>query len=377
MKQYCLLFLTAGSLFCQTTGTTLPTNCIAGQIFTKTNAPAGQNLYVALTTGQPCPGWTVQGGSGGVGAANAVQATNGSGAFVDSGCTATAGQITCPSGFVSTSSSPTLITMNYGTPPATPAAGKVAVYADSTNTGLSAKDPAGVVTRTIKPTDCTSTGAVQKLNPDGTVGCVAVGGAGGYSTVQDEGTPLTQRGTINFIGAGVSCADNAGGTKTDCTITGGGPGGGTAGTVYTQSFTSQTSVALTHNMALTPATAFTAQCFDGSGNLIVPANIIATSSNTVTATFGSAQTGSCTINAGGGSHFYSATMASGTTWTVAGTTHLLGTCDLDVLAWDAATGMRHKVTPADIACDDTAGAFTVTVTFGAAQAGRLVLIAAK
>jgi hypothetical protein len=45
-----------------------------------------------------------------------------------------------------------------------------------------------------------------------------------YQTVQDEGTPLTQRAAINFTGAGVSCADNAGSSRTDCTITGGGGG---------------------------------------------------------------------------------------------------------------------------------------------------------
>lgn len=43
-----------------------------------------------------------------------------------------------------------------------------------------------------------------------------------YQTVQDEGGGLTQRATINFIGAGVTCADNAGSTRTDCTIPGGG-----------------------------------------------------------------------------------------------------------------------------------------------------------
>ena len=47
------------------------------------------------------------------------------------------------------------------------------------------------------------------------------------------------------------------------------------------------------------------------------------------------------------------------------------------LTWDASSGARHKIVPADVACDDTAGAYTVTVTFGAAQAGRLVLVAAK
>jgi hypothetical protein len=45
---------------------------------------------------------------------------------------------------------------------------------------------------------------------------------GGYGTVEDEGTPLTQRSTINFTGAGVSVADA--GSKTVVTISGGGGG---------------------------------------------------------------------------------------------------------------------------------------------------------
>jgi hypothetical protein len=44
---------------------------------------------------------------------------------------------------------------------------------------------------------------------------------GGYATVQDEGGALTARTVINFTGAGVTCADNAGSTRTDCTIPGG------------------------------------------------------------------------------------------------------------------------------------------------------------
>lgn len=39
-----------------------------------------------------------------------------------------------------------------------------------------------------------------------------------YQTVQDEGSALTQRGILNFIGAGVACVDGT--TKTNCTIPG-------------------------------------------------------------------------------------------------------------------------------------------------------------
>jgi hypothetical protein len=55
------------------------------------------------------------------------------------------------------------------------------------------------------------------------------GGGGGYATVQDEAVSLTARTTLNFTGAGVACVDNAGATRTDCTIAGGGGGGGNWG----------------------------------------------------------------------------------------------------------------------------------------------------
>lgn len=47
---------------------------------------------------------------------------------------------------------------------------------------------------------------------------VALGAGGGYDTIEDETTPLTQRTSLNFAGAGVSCADDT--TKTTCTISG-------------------------------------------------------------------------------------------------------------------------------------------------------------
>jgi hypothetical protein len=44
-------------------------------------------------------------------------------------------------------------------------------------------------------------------------------GGGGYATVQEEGTSVTQRSTLNFIGSAITCIDNV--SKTECTIAGG------------------------------------------------------------------------------------------------------------------------------------------------------------
>jgi hypothetical protein len=48
----------------------------------------------------------------------------------------------------------------------------------------------------------------------------ALSGSGGYNLIKDETTSLTVRTTLAFLGAGVSCADNA--SQTECTISGGG-----------------------------------------------------------------------------------------------------------------------------------------------------------
>lgn len=63
-----------------------------------------------------------------------------------------------------------------------------------------------------------------------------------YQFVQQSGADLPQRRKLNLTGTGVSCADNAGGLSTDCTISGGTGGGAapiasatTSGTVKTDS----------------------------------------------------------------------------------------------------------------------------------------------
>lgn len=53
---------------------------------------------------------------------------------------------------------------------------------------------------------------------------VTGGGASAYDQIQDEGMNLTQFSTINFTGAGITCVDGM--SKTDCDVPGGGGGGG-------------------------------------------------------------------------------------------------------------------------------------------------------
>ncbi|HXG32189.1 MAG TPA: hypothetical protein VNJ11_02405 [Bryobacteraceae bacterium] len=54
-----------------------------------------------------------------------------------------------------------------------------------------------------------------------TISATGSGGGGGgpaYATVQDEGTSLAQRSTLNFTGGGVTCSDDSGNSRTTCSI---------------------------------------------------------------------------------------------------------------------------------------------------------------
>lgn len=50
--------------------------------------------------------------------------------------------------------------------------------------------------------------------------CNTFSSSGGYDTVQNEGSSLAQRSTVNFVGA-VTCVDNSGASRTDCTVSSG------------------------------------------------------------------------------------------------------------------------------------------------------------
>jgi hypothetical protein len=58
------------------------------------------------------------------------------------------------------------------------------------------------------------------------------GGGGGGHTIKDEGTSLTQRTNLNFVGAGVTVTDDAGNDASVVTIPGGGGGHMITGSFY-------------------------------------------------------------------------------------------------------------------------------------------------
>ena len=151
----------------------------------------------------------------------------------------------------------------------------------------------------IRLASVTGTGTIRgaffayKLSAKSASGSGGGGISQAYQTIEQAGVALTQRFTLNFV-SGTSCVDNAGTLTTDCTIT------GAAQTPnYQQSFTSATSVALTHNLN---TTATLTQCYDGSSNAeVIPNTTTITSVNVVTVTFSVAQTGYCNVNGLGGS----------------------------------------------------------------------------
>lgn len=115
--------------------------------------------------------------------------------------------------------------------------------------------------------------------------------AGAYNLIQVGGVSAGRGSTLNFTGTGVSGCSTVG-VVTTCTIAAGGSGIAN----YRQTFTSQTSVALTHNLN---TAAILVQCVDSGGIVVIPNSITLTNSNTATVTFAVSTTGACSVNGGG------------------------------------------------------------------------------
>jgi hypothetical protein len=79
--------------------------------------------------------------------------------------------------------------------------------------------------------------------------------AANYQMIENAGTALAQRESLNFAGTGVSCADNAAMARTDCTITGGSGGGGTV-TSFSAGGLAPLFAASVANPTTTPALSF-------------------------------------------------------------------------------------------------------------------------
>jgi hypothetical protein len=102
----------------------------------------------------------------------------------------------------------------------------LAVNADTTNQRVNVQD-AGISIGTRKAvnfvdgTNFTFTVTDDTVNNRVNVaGSAVIPSGSGYTTIRDEGTALTARSAMNFIGAGVTAVDDAANARTNITITG-------------------------------------------------------------------------------------------------------------------------------------------------------------
>jgi hypothetical protein len=180
----------------------------------------------------------------------------------------------------STNTGSTVWVYSTGTAPATPGAGTIACYASSTSNKQVCVDSSGnAATMVLGKTSRDASRFVTNVDANGIQQTEAITA----SDLPGGSASTTVNGQICSLGG--SCTISAGSTV--------------AGAPYVQSFTAQTSVALTHNLGLNPITAFNAQCFDASSTEVFPFIKKATDLNTVTVTFLTPQTGSCTVTTGG------------------------------------------------------------------------------
>jgi hypothetical protein len=125
-----------------------------------------------------------------------------------------------------------------------------------------------------------------------------------YNLIQDSGAALVRRSTINFDGAGVACADNAGALRTDCTIPGGGvtvinAAGSPAYRAVLAGVSNITVTGVTHGFN---SANLQVACYDNSvpPAYFEPTSITIDAANyNVVITFAAATTGYCVIQGGG------------------------------------------------------------------------------
>ena len=136
---------------------------------------------------------------------------------------------------------------------------------------------------------------------------------------------------------------------------------------YSQSFTGQTSVVLTHGLGtnnLIPV------CVDGSENGIGMDWVIAASDPfAITVTFASSQSGRCIVNGLMNAGRFTETFTSQTTVTVTGATHGLGTDDLQVQCYTDDSPQQQVGADITVA----SGTNNVVITFAVAESGKCVI----
>ena len=189
------------------------------------------------------------------------------------------------------------------------------------------------------------------------------------SDVQIEPDEVTIAGSTPWA-VTVDFASNQAGR---CVVNGSSGGSGSGTENYSQSFTAQTSVSLTHGLGTKD---LIIACYDGSDVQIGPDDVTVAGSTpwAVAVEFSSSQTGRCVVNGSGGtassSERYVASFTSQTTVTLASATHGLSGAPLAVTCFDDSTP-RAMVEPDSYTYNDSTG--EVVIDFFASETGKCVL----
>ncbi len=149
-----------------------------------------------------------------------------------------------------------------------------------------------------------------------------------------------------------------------------GAGGSASGAPnYTQSFSGQTSVVLTHGLGTDN---LIVQCHAADDTILGPDTITYARSTPfdATVTFTTAETGRCIVNGLMNAGRFSSGFVSVTTHTILGSAHGLGSQFLNVSCYDTATPIV-QVYPANITI--AAVSFDVVITFKVAETGTCVV----
>jgi len=204
-------------------------------------------------------------------------------------------------------------------------------------------------------------GATGAAGADGATGPTGSAGAAGATGPTGAVGATGSAGAAGVTGAtGPSGADGATGA-TGPTGTGGAPN-------YSQSFSGQTSVTLTHNAGTKNVLV---SCYDATDIFLSPHRIDIGAADPwdIVVTFFEAETGRCVVNGNNVSR-YTATVSATTSVSVAGTTHGLGTNMINVSCYDDATP-RARVEPDKVTVADTTN--DVVITFFETETGKCVL----
>ena len=241
------------------TGTAVPGTCAVGEMFFKTNATPGANIYLCTATNT----WTGATGGGGSGTV-----------------TNTGGTLTMDQPVFGAGGSDSKIGTKAGT-------GTQVVMSQSPT----------IVTPTIADLTNMAHGHTNTAG-GGQLGIAAHSPA----SLSGNGTKLvTTSGTLT---SGDCAKFDANGNIVD---NGSGCGAGAAN--YRQTFTSSTSVSMTHNLN---SFGVVVACYDNAtpAAWILPKSATLTDANTVTVTFATAQSGACVLNSTGGGPSYLAGSSS-------------------------------------------------------------------